>query len=136
MIKAENILPDFIGKLEADDFFKNVRLTRAYPDEIKPTQLKKAVVAVGLKNIDVDENSVGQDIKSGSYSVFADIFVPYSFNKQSFEEIVFRICKDISELNLVAIEISGIKADTTAECYMMKSLFTFNDEICFKGDQI
>ena len=136
MIKAENILSDFIGKLEADDFFKNVRLTRAYPDEIKPTQLKKAVVAVGLKNIDVDENSVGQDIKSGSYSVFADIFVPYSFNKQSFEEIVFRICKDISELNLVAIEISGIKADTTAECYMMKSLFTFNDEICFKGDQI
>lgn len=136
MIKAENILPDFIGKLEADDYFKNVKLTRAYPDEIKPTQLKKAVVAVGLKNIDVNENSVGQDIKSGSYSVFADIFVPYSFNKQSFEEIVFRICKDISELNLVAIEISGIKADTTAECYMMKSLFTFNDEICFKGDQI
>lgn len=134
MIKAENILSDFIGKLEADDFFKDVRLTRAYPDCIKPTQTKKAAVAVGIKNIGVDENSVGQDIKSGSYSVFADIFVPYSFDKQSFEKIVFRICKDISELNLVAIEISGVTADTTAECYIMKSLFTFNDEICFKED--
>lgn len=136
MIKAENILSDFIGRLEADDFFEDIRISRAYPDEIKPTQLKKAVVAVGIKNIEVDENSVGQDIKSGSYSVFADIFVPHSFDKQSFEKIVFRICTDICELNLVAIEISGVTFNTTAECYMMKSLFTFNDEICFKGDRI
>lgn len=135
MIKTENILSDFIDKLEADEFFENVKITRAYPNEIKPTQLKKAVVAVGIRNIEVDENSIGQDIKSGSYSVFADIFVPYSYDKQTFERIVFRICMDISELNLVAIEISGITANTTAECYMMKCLFTFNNEICFKEDR-
>lgn len=135
MIKTENILSDFIDKLEADEFFENVKVTRAYPNEIKPTQLKKAVVAVGIRNIEVDENSIGQDIKSGSYSVFADIFVPYSYDKQTFERIVFRICMDVSELNLVAIEISGITANTTAECYMMKSLFTFNNEICFKEDR-
>lgn len=135
MIKTENILSDFIDRLEADEFFENVKITRAYPNEIKPTQLKKAVVAVGIRNIVVDENSIGQDIKTGSYSVFADIFVPYSYDKQTFERIVFRICMDISELNLVAIEISGITANTTAECYMMKSLFTFNNEICFKEDR-
>lgn len=135
MIKAENILSDFISRLEADAFFENIRIKRAYPDEIRPTQPKKAVVAVGIKNIEVDETSVGQNIKSGSYSVFADIFVPYSFDKQSFEKIVFRICMDIAELDLTAIEISGITADTAAECYMMKSLFTFNDEICFGGDR-
>ena len=134
MIKTENILSDFIDKLEADEFFENVKITRAYPNEIKPTQLKKAVVAVGIRNIEVDENSIGQDIKSGSYSVFADIFVPYSYDKQTFERIVFRICMDISELNLVAIEISGVTANTTAECYVMKSVFTFNDEISFKEE--
>ena len=134
MIKTKNILADFIARLEADEFFKNVRITRAYPDAIKPTQLKKAVIAVGIKNIEVDENSLGQDIKSGSYSIFADIFVPYSYDKQTFERIVFRICADISELNLVAIEISGVTANTTAECYVMKSVFTFNDEISFKGE--
>ena len=134
MIKAENILSDFIEKLEADEFFEDVRIKRAYPDEIKPTLLKKAVVALGIKSIEVDENSIGQDIKSGSYSVFADIFIPYSFDKQSFERIVFKICADICGLNLVAIEISGITADATAECYTMKTLFTFNGEICFKGD--
>ena len=134
MIKTKNILADFIARLETDEFFKNVRITRAYPDSIKPTQLKKAVIAVGIKNIEVDENSLGQDIKSGSYSIFADIFVPYSYDKQTFERIVFRICADISELNLVAIEISGVTANTTAECYVMKSVFTFNDEISFKGE--
>ena len=134
MIKTKNILADFIARLETDEFFKNVRITRAYPDSIKPTQLKKAIIAVGIKNIEVDENSLGQDIKSGSYSIFADIFVPYSYDKQTFERIVFRICADISELNLVAIEISGVTANTTAECYVMKSVFTFNDEISFKGE--
>ena len=134
MIKTENILSDFMNKLEADDFFEDVRLTRAYPDVIKPTQLKKAVVAVGIKSIEVDENSVGQNIKSGSYSIFADIFVPYSYDKQGMEQIVFRICRDIAELNMVAIEVSGITVNSTAECFVMKSVFTFNDEICFKED--
>ena len=134
MIKTEHILTDFMDILEADEFFKNARITRAYPDTVKPTRLKKATVAVGIKNIEVDESSVGQSVKSGSYSIFADIFVPYTYDKQSFERIVFRICADISELNLVAIEVSGISADPTAECYMMKSVFTFNDELCFKGE--
>lgn len=134
MIKTENILSDFIDRLEADKFFENIKIIRAYPDEIKPTLLKKAVVALGIKSIDVDESSLGQNIKSGSYSIFADIFVPYSHDKQSMEQIVFRICRNISELNLVAIEVSGITANTTAECFVMKSVFTFNDEICFKED--
>ena len=134
MIKTENILSDFMDRLAADEFFENVKITRAYPDVIKPTQLKKAVVAVGIRNINVDENSVGQDIKSGSYSIFANIFVPHSYDKQGIEKIVFRICRDISELNVVAIEISSITANSTAECLVMQSVFTFNDEICFRGD--
>lgn len=134
MIKTENILSDFINKLEADEFFENIRITRAYPDRIKPTLMKKAAVAVGIKNIEVDENSVGQNIKSGSYSIFANIYVPHSSDKRSFEQIVFRICRDIAELNVVAIEISAVTADATAECLVMKSVFTFNDEICFKED--
>ena len=134
MIRTENILSDFMDRLAADEFFENVKITRAYPDVIKPTQLKKAVVAVGIRNIVVDENSIGQDIKSGSYSVFADIFVPYSYDKQRMDQIMFRICRDISQLNVVAIEISGITANTAAECFVMKSVFTFNDEICFKEE--
>lgn len=136
MIKTESVLSDFIHKLEADEFFENIRITRAYPDVIKPTRLKNAVVAVGIKNIEVDENSIGQDIKSGSYSIFANIYVPHAYDKRSFEQIVFRICRDISELNVVAIEISEITVNSTAECLVMRSVFTFNDEICFKEESI
>lgn len=134
MIRTEHILSDFIGRLTADEYFDDIKITRAYPNEIKPTQLKKAVIAVGLKNIEVEDGSIGQNVKSGSYGVFADIFVPYSHDKQSFEQIVFRICRDIAELNVVAIEVSSVTVNTTAECFVMKSVFTFNDEICFKED--
>ena len=132
MIKAENILSDFTALLEADDYFSDTRIIRAYPDEIKPTLLKKAVIAVGLRSIEVEDGSVGQSVKSGSYGIFADIFVPYSHDKKAMEQIVFRICRDISQLNIVAIEVSGISVNTTAECFVMHCLFTFNDEICFK----
>lgn len=134
MIKAENILADFTNLLEADDYFSDMRITRAYPDEIKPTLLKKAVIAVGLKGIEVEDGSVGQSVKSGSYGVFADVFVPYSYDKKAMEQIVFRICRNISQRNITAIEVSGISANTTAECFVMRCLFTFNDEICFKED--
>lgn len=133
MMKARNILTDFIKRIKADEYFDNIIVTRAYPDTVKPTLLKKAVVAVGIKNIDLDENSLGQNVKTGSYSIFSNIYVPYSFDKCALEQIVFRICKNISALNIVAIEISEISANSTVECFVMKAVFTFNDKLSF-GD--
>ena len=134
MMKAQNILADFIERIKADEYFGDIRVTRAYPDTVKPTLLKKAVVAVGIKSIDIDENSIGQDIKAGSYSVFSNIYVPYFFDKRAMEQIVFRICRDISDLNIVAIEISKISANSVAECFVMKAVFTFNDNLSFGDD--
>lgn len=135
MVKAEKILTDFIGRILDDRFFADVQITRAFPAAIKPTVLKNAAIAVGIKGIDIDDNSLGGNVKTGTFSVFADIFVPFSDDKTTPERFVFRICRDTADFNIVSIRVSEIKINSTAECYVMRSVFTFNNEISFWGDE-
>ncbi|MDE6123947.1 MAG: hypothetical protein K2G22_01785 [Eubacterium sp.] len=135
MINAERMMPDFIELITADEYFKDIQVTRAYPGVIKPTLLKNAVVAVGIKEINVEDSSLGENVKTGSISVFANIYVPYSFDKSNFEKIVFRICSNVAEFNIVSVNVSEITANSASECFVMKAVFTFNNELCFRNDE-
>lgn len=135
MIYAERIITDFIELITADEYFKDIQIIRAYPGVIKPTLLKNAVVAVGMKEINVEDSSLGENVKTGTISVFANIYVPYSFDKSKFEKIVFRICRNVAEFNIVAVKISEITVNSASECFVMKVVFTFNDELCFRDDE-
>ena len=64
VIKAENILNEFLSHILDDRFFADIQVTRAYPDAVKPTLLKKAAVAVGVQSIELDDNSVYQSVKA------------------------------------------------------------------------
>lgn len=134
MIKAENILNEFLSRILDDRYFADIQITRAYPNSFKPTILKNTAVAVGIKSIELDENSLNESVKAGSFSVFADIFLPFEYDKAVPESIVFRICRDVSDFNIVSISISEIKANSLAQCYVMRAIFTFNNEIEFGGD--
>lgn len=134
MIKAENILNEFLSRILDDRYFADIQITRAYSNSFKPTILKNTAVAVGIKSIELDENSLNESVKAGSFSVFADIFLPFEYDKAVPESIVFRICRDVSDFNIVSISISEIKANSLAQCYVMRAIFTFNNEIEFGGD--
>lgn len=133
MIKAENILNEFLSHILDDRFFADIQVTRAYPDAVKPTLLKKAAVAVGVQSIELDDNSVYQSVKAGTFSVFADIFIPFDFSRTVPESIVFRICRDVAEFHIASIRISEIKANDILQCFVMRAVFTFNNEISFGG---
>lgn len=135
MIKAESILHEFLSRILDDRFFADIQITRAYPDVIKPTLLKNAAVAVGIESIELDENAISENVKAGSFSVFTDIFIPFQFSKAVPESIVFRICRDVADFNIVSIKISEIKANSLAQCYVMRAVFTFNNEIGFGGKE-
>lgn len=135
MMQAEKILAEFLGRILDDRFFASVQITRAFPGAVKPTVLKQPVIAAGIKSIDVDDSSLGSDVKSGTFSVFADIFVPFSNDKTVPEQFVFRICRNTADFNIVSISISEMKADTVSECYIMRAVFKFNNEISFRGDE-
>ena len=134
MIKAENILNEFLSRILDDKYFADIQITRAYPNAFKPTILKNTAVAVGIKSIELDENSINENVKAGIFSVFTDIFLPFESDKTVPESIVFRICRDIADFNIVSIHISEIKANSLAQCYVMRAVFTFNNELCFGGD--
>ena len=135
MIYAERIMTDFIELITADEYFKDIQILRAYPGGIKSTLLENAVVAVGLKEINVEDSSLGESVKTGTISVFANIYVPYSFDKRNNKKIVFRICRNVAEFNIVSVNISEITANSASECFVMKVVFTFNDELCFRDDE-
>lgn len=134
MIKADCILHEFLSRILEDRFFADIQITRAYPKAVKPTILKNIAVAVGIKSIELDENSINENVKAGSFSVFTDIFLPFAFDKTVPESIVFRICRDVSDFNIVSIQISEIKADSLVGCYVMRAVFTFNNELSFGGN--
>lgn len=131
MIKAANIVSDFISRIKADDYFGDITVTRAFPNVIKPTLLGKAAVAAGIKEINIEETSLGQNVKAGSTSIFADIYVPFSFEKERLEEIAFRICACTADMNIVSIEISEISVNKAAACYTMRVVFTFSGGLEF-----
>lgn len=135
MIHAESILNEFLSRILDDRFFANIQITRAYPNAVKPTVLKNTAVAVGIKSIELDENAVYEHVKAGTFSVFTDIFLPYESDKTVPESIVFRICRDVADFNIVSIRISEIKADSFAQCYVMRAVFTFNNELFFGGKE-
>lgn len=134
MIRAESILNEFLNRILDDKFFADIQITRAFPDAVKPTILKNAAVAVGIKSLELDENSINESIKSGSFSVFADIFIPFDYGRIVPETIVFRICRDVSDFNIVSISISEIEASSLAQCYIMRTVFTFNNQLSFGGE--
>lgn len=133
MIKAEKILNEFLSRLLDDGFFADIQLTRAYPNAVKPTVLKNTVVAVGIRSIELDDNAVHENVKAGTFSVFTDVFLPFESDETVPEAIVFRICRDVSDFNIVSINISEIKANSLAQCYSMRAVFTFNNELFFGG---
>ncbi|MDE6110747.1 MAG: hypothetical protein K2F65_02400 [Eubacterium sp.] len=134
MIKAESILNAFLSRILDDKYFADIQVTRAYPNAVKPTILKNTAVAVGIKSIELDENAINENVKAGTFSVFTDIFLPFESDKTVPESIVFRICRDVSDFNIVSINISEIKANSIAQCYIMRAVFTFNNEIGFGGN--
>ncbi len=133
MIEAESILNEFLSRILDDRYFADIQITRAYPNAIKPTVLNNPAVAVGIKSIELDDNAVNENVKAGTFSVFADVFLPFESDLTVPEAIVFRICRDVSDFNIVSINISEMKANSLAQCYIMRAVYTFNNELTFGG---
>lgn len=134
MINAEKFTDEIIAEMKENSFFDNKKVIKAFPDIPKPTALNKPVIAVGLKEISVDDHSIGQSVKTGNISISADIFIPYSCGGCSAEAIICEICKSAIGFGISAIRVSECAVDSDAQCFAVKSVFTFNDEIAFGGD--
>lgn len=133
MIYLENIVNEFISKIEKNDFFSDKKVIRSYPVSFKQTLLKNPVIAVSFKDINMDENSVGENVKSCVYSISANIYVPFLCSNITAEKIVSEICKSIDDFEILGIKVSKTTSDSVTECYVTETVFTFNGETQFGG---
>ncbi len=128
---SDNFVNEFIQKIKSNTFFTGTKVIRSYPLAVKETLLKKPVIAVSFKNIELDENSVGENVKSGTYSISANIYIPFLCGNITAEQIVCEICKSVDDFNIISIKVSETTSDSITECYVTKTVFTFNGEFKF-----
>lgn len=133
MIFPDEIIDDFIGRLKLNAYFDDKKIMRAFPHSVKPTLPRRAAVVAGIKEIALDEASIGENVKRGSISIYANIYIPFTLNGVNAEKIVCQICKSIDDFNIASIRVSETAPDMKTECYVTKTVFTFNDEFMLGG---
>ncbi len=134
MAYLDNIVNQFIEKVKKNDFFNNKKVIRSYPSSTKYTLLKEPVIAVSFKDVNLNENAVGENVKSGSYSISANIYIPFlcgNSGNVTAEKIVSEICKSVDDFDILGIKISKTISDSITECYITETVFTFNGELEF-----
>ncbi len=124
----------FIERLKKCPDLDGVRILSSYPCAIKPTQLDRAVIAVGFCDADMSSSGLGEDSRAGCYSVFADIFLPWKKDNSVMGDIFKNICLCVGDMNILSIKADRIAVDKATASFVLKSVFTFNEEIDFGGD--
>lgn len=133
MAYLENVVNDFINKIKKNEFFNNKKVIRSYPASHKYTLLKEPVIAVSFKDVDINENAVGENVKSGTYSISANIYIPFLCGNVNAEKIVAEICKSVDDFDILGVKVSKTTSDSVTECYVTQTVFTFNGEIQIGG---
>lgn len=134
MKNLDNLLHQFTDTIKKNSYFENMKIVTAYPCEISPSRLSKVVIAVGISGADFFARGAGEEDVSGNIEVFADIFVPWRMKDNRTEEIFTHICEISVQCGAVSIKADRIMSDKATGCYVLKSVFTFNDELVFGGE--
>ena len=128
-MRVENMVDELIYLIKSDDYFSDITVMKAYPCTAAPTRIAKKTVALGLENIDLSSSSVGESNRAGNVSVFADIFVPLKSENSKTCEIFTRLCRCFYVYPILSISAQRITVDINTSSYVLKTKFTFNDEI-------
>lgn len=128
-MKIESFMDEFIGLIKSDDYFSDMKIIKAYPCTAAPVRLSKETIALGFEKVDFSSVSVDDNSRAGSISVFADIFVPLKTDNGRACDIFSRLCRCFGRYNVISVSAQRITVDMNTASYVMKTAFTFNDEI-------
>lgn len=129
MMRIENIINELEELIKADGYFENIDVVKAYPRHPAPTRNSRETVALGIDSIDMDSPEADGSARSGNIAVFADIFVPIKLSNSLAFEILEKLCSVLCAFNVLSVSAQRITFDTDTSSYLLKTVFTFNDEI-------
>lgn len=132
-MRLDTVLDELIGVINSNDYFKDVRIIKAYPFDIKPTRPSHPYIALGIEGIDMQSSSIDSAQRSGQLSVFADVFVPSKQSGEKIYDIFSNMCEVLSCFNVLSIKAFRIQYDTYTQSNVLKSVITFHDELVFGG---
>lgn len=128
-MQIESFIDEFIGLIKNDDYFSDIKIIKAYPCTAAPVRLSKETIALGFEKVDFSSVSVDDNSRAGSICVFADIFVPLKTDNGRVRDIFSRLCRCFGRYNVISVSAQRITVDMNTASYVMKTAFTFNDEI-------
>jgi hypothetical protein len=134
MMNINSLLDDMLEKINANSFFDDMKIIKAYPCSVKPTRLNNVYISLGINKIDIKPYEIDDVNKAGEVSVFADIFVPIRMDNACMSEIFSRLCTVLEEYNVIGISADRITADNDIQAYVLKTSITFSDEVIFGGE--
>ncbi len=133
-MRLDTFVNGLIDEIKNDSYFSDMKIVNAYSALQKPTRLSRVYIALGVCEISLEKNHIDFTDKAGDVSVFADIFVPLN-SDFNVSEIFSRLCKVLNYYNISSIKAQTITSDRDIEAILLKTVFTFSDEISFGGDE-
>lgn len=133
-LRLDTVLDELICVINSDEYFKDIRVIKAYPFDVKPTRPPHPYIALGIEEIDMCSGSIDSAQRSGQLSVFADIFVSKKQDAQIIYEIFSKMCEALECFNVLSIKAFRIKYDADTQSNVFNCVITFNDELVFGGD--
>lgn len=128
MIDCTEIVSELAGKLKACEYFADKKVFAARQSKQKPTVPDKAAVVCGIAQIKARDVSLGQNIKAGEISVFADVCAPFHMRGFDFEQAAQEIIRAwCGAQTPAAISVSEVRADADMQCFIMRVGVAFSD---------
>ncbi len=133
MTRVDSLVLSLIEKIKADDFFADVAVGKSFGAVVKPTCPGKASIVCGLVCGNVQSTALEQDIKAGSITLFADIYVPWNMKSFDIQQAVSRICAAAYEKNVSGIKLNEAHSHTKAQCIVQRAEITYSDAFELTG---
>ncbi len=134
-MKFNGIVNNLISLVKKDKYFKEIEVVEAYPCREVATRLNRCIVVFGIDEVKMESYQVDDNARSGSVSIFADIFVPIRRSSRKAGEIFSKICCCLNIYNVISVSAERITVDKNTQTYVLKSKITFNDEIIFRSEE-
>lgn len=134
MLNIKTLLDEFVSNVRGDSSFDDIKIISAYPFTVKPDFLSEKLIAVGFSDISMTNCHIGFRESAGDVKIFADIFVPVNQDSREACKIFSGLCSALKSMNIVAVSAQRICVDEKTASYVMKTEFTFRDEIALGGE--
>ncbi|MCH5314983.1 MAG: hypothetical protein J1E81_03635 [Eubacterium sp.] len=133
-MRLDNAVSEIEALLKNSSELSDAKIITAFPDAIKPTRLDKALVAIGISELDIAPSELESSNRAGNLSIFADIFVPSSLGSTAPLNTLVSVCKALDAYCIVSIKADKPYYSREVQAVVLKTVITFSDRITFGGD--